>query len=113
MMTFDDRSDPADERRIIAEIAELLEAGRETEKARITRSALAGREEQFERFLVSNELWGGAGSIADESLIADNIQRRVLEDLLIQIGRIQCETNRLNPRTEMWVAAFEKWHSPI
>jgi hypothetical protein len=60
-------------------------------------------------YLVSNELWGGAGSVADQAVLAIPDARRQLEALLIRLGREQMSLGRVNVRTEMWVSAFEKW----
>lgn len=70
--------------------------------------ALSGDESQLLDFLKSNELWGGAGSIADQALINTN-DRDKLDSLLIQLGHEQMKRNLLNPRTKMWVEAFESW----
>lgn len=66
---------------------------------------------QIEEFLVSNELWGGAGSIADQALLENKSLRKELEILLIKLGKLQIAEGKVNVRTEMWVSAFEKWHS--
>lgn len=58
--------------------------------------------------LESDELWGGAGSIADQALIEMPEARKKLEKLLIQLGREQLTVGRANARTKMWVTAFEK-----
>ena len=62
--------DPVDTREILSEIAELLESGHDT-AAPIVRAALSGLEKDFDQFLVSNGLWGGAGSVADQSFERD------------------------------------------
>ncbi len=46
-----------DVRKILSDIAELLEAGHEDWAAIMVRDALAALEEKLDRFLVSNELW--------------------------------------------------------
>jgi hypothetical protein len=72
--------------------------------------ALAGPVEGLEAFLSSNELWGGSGSIADCLPGGErSTGRRRIEHVLIQLGKDQILTGRVNPRTEMWVAAFSKW----
>jgi hypothetical protein len=98
-----------DERKaILAEVARLLEDGHEELVAAVVQKALSGSEEELEKFLISNELWGGSGSIADQSLVSDS-RRRALEGLLIRLGRLQLAAGKTNPRTAMWVGAFEKW----
>jgi hypothetical protein len=101
-----------DERKaILAEVAELLEDGHEDSIAATVRTALSGSGEKLEEFLMSNELWGGSGSIADQSLISGS-HRRTLESLLIKLGKLQLGTGRTNHRTAMWVSAFEEWGPP-
>jgi hypothetical protein len=73
--------------------------------------ALLGDSEKMWRYLVSNELWGGAGSVADQALLDSPDARSQLEGLLIRLGREQMDLGRVNVRTEMWVAAFEKWRA--
>ena len=60
-------------------------------------------------FLVSNELWGGAGSIADQAICGTTEDRLFLESLLIDLGDIQIIAGKVNQRTEMWVTAFKEW----
>ncbi|HKW98423.1 MAG TPA: hypothetical protein VJN43_11875 [Bryobacteraceae bacterium] len=99
-------------RAILTQIAELLENGHDDFAAVMVRDALAGSDQELEKFFISNELWGGAGSLADQALVEDKERRRKLEGLLIQLGRRQIETGKTNVRTKMWVTAFEKWQRP-
>jgi hypothetical protein len=62
-------------------------------------------------FVMSNELWGGAGSIADQALGGRSAERLQLERLLIELGREQIAMGYANPRTEMWTSAFTEWHT--
>jgi len=95
---------------ILSEIARLLEQGGENRSAQMIRQALNhDTQEIIERFLISNELWGGAGSIADESLISNPILRGSLQSLLLDLGELQLSSGKTNPRTEMWVRAFAQW----
>ena len=71
--------------------------------------ALLGDDKKMWDFLVSNELWGGAGSVADQAVFEIPDARRELESLMIDLGREQMSLGRVNVRTEMWVTAFEKW----
>ena len=73
--------------------------------------ALLGDDEQMWRYLVSNELWGGMGSVADEAILEFPDARRQLEGLLIRLGREQMTLGRVNVRTETWVEVFEKWRA--
>src|ERR1043166_5233323 len=78
-----------DLRTVLAEIVTLLESGREYQAAARIHTALSGPAEELTRVLISNDLWGGAGSVADQSLIEDPSRRNVLEDLLIRLGTLQ------------------------
>ena len=72
--------------------------------------ALAGSEEELKAFLVSNTLWGGAGSIADQAG-GDRAARRVIESALIELGQEQIRVGTINARTHMWVDAFQQWRA--
>ncbi len=63
-----------------------------------------------DQFLVSNELWGGAGSIADQAGInVGRSVRREVESALIDLGQEQIRRGLVNPRTVSWVDVFKKW----
>lgn len=62
-------------------------------------------------YLVSNDLWGGAGSVADQALLNFPEATAQLDRLLIRLGRVQMSLGRVNVRTEMWVTVFEKWQA--
>lgn len=94
--------------KILSEIAALLEAGGEDWAPAELRDALSGSGEKLRAFLASNELWGGAGSIADQGCISDPARRNTLEGLLIRLGRLQIEAGHTNVRTTMWVTAFQR-----
>lgn len=65
---------------------------------------------ELDAFLASNELWGGAGSIADSAGAPERSDlRRQIERVLIQIGTEQMLSGDVNPRTEMWLKAFAAW----
>ena len=55
-----------------------------------------GNEADIERFLTSNEIRGGAGSIADQSMVSDATQRRILEGLLLNLGKLQLASGKTN-----------------
>jgi len=101
--------DSAEVRAILEEIAGLLEAGHAESFALLVRNALSGSAQTLEEFLRSNELWGGAGSIADQPFASRSTQRKELEKLLIRLGRLQLRDGNANVRTRPWVEAFEKW----
>jgi hypothetical protein len=59
---------------------------------------------------VSNELWGGAASVADQAgLDAGRPERRQLEAALLALGEEQIAAGKVNARTWMWVDAFKYW----
>jgi hypothetical protein len=70
--------------------------------------ALESDDIKMWEYLVSNGLWGGAGSVADQALLQFPSARKQLESLLMQLGQEQINLGRVNVRTEMWVSVFEK-----
>jgi len=96
-------------REILSEMSALLEQHNESSNALF--DGLHGDEEKMWNFLVSNDLWGGAGSVADQALLGDREERRKLDALMIHLGREQMKLGRVNVRTQIWVSAFEKWHT--
>lgn len=91
----------------LKEISELLE--RHNASSNALAIAVLGDDQKMWDYLVSNELWGGAGSVADQAVLELPDARRQLEVLLIRLGQEQMSLGRTNVRTEMWVSAFEKW----
>lgn len=74
--------------------------------------AISGSDHGLDVFLTSNQLWGGAGSIADQAGIGEGSRtedRRKIEQALVQLGKDQIRAGKVNPRTAMWVSVFEKW----
>ena len=108
-----------DMRDTLSEIADLLDAGQELSFAIEVRDKLNGSEERLEQFLVSNELWGGSGSLADSAFVFDpnhpdspekrKSSAKVFQRLMIKLGRAQIAAGQVNVRTLMWVEAFESW----
>ena len=107
-------------RKILSQIADLLEAGKEFVFASEVRDKCSAPDQAFEEFLVSNELWGGSGSFADsafafrgedqyETIRLRKNNRAEFEGLMIQLGKHQMAQGKTNVRTSMWVGAFEKW----
>ena len=96
-------------RNILLEISELLE--RNNASTNTLAIALQGDDKKMWDYLVSNELWGGAGSVADQAVLEFPDARAQLERLMIRLGREQMSLGRVNVRTEMWVTAFEKWQT--
>ena len=83
----------------------------ESRAAQMIRAALDGSDQDFQAFLASNELWGGAGSIADQAgLSCGGDVRRQVEATLARLGQEQIREGVVNVRTKMWVEAFSKWN---
>lgn len=91
----------------LLEISELLE--KHNASSNTLAVALLGDENEMWDYLVSNELWGGAGSVADQAMLEFPDALKQLEALLVRLGREQISLGRVNVRTEMWVSAFDKW----
>ncbi|MDP2233402.1 MAG: hypothetical protein Q8K89_07185 [Actinomycetota bacterium] len=79
-------------------------------------AALLGPAGDLEVFLVSNTLWGGAGSIADQAGMPQSQEaawsrdvRRRIEAALILLGDAQIAAGVVNPRTQGWVEVFREW----
>ena len=96
-------------RNILQEISDLLEKHNECPNSLAI--ALLGDDKTLWDYLVSNDLWGGAGSIADQALIEFKEARRDLDALMIRLGHEQMSLGRVNVRTKMWVSVFEKWRA--
>jgi hypothetical protein len=94
---------------LLADLGSLLRAGGEHAYADLVEQTLAGGDHAVEALLLSDELWGGAGSIADQAFFRDTQRRKELELLLIKLGRLRMKTGKVDPRTTMWVTAFEQW----
>ena len=89
-----------------------LEAANENDFADMIQKAL-NSQHNIESFLVSNELWGGAGSIADQAGLQSSRRndRTLIGSALVILGRHQIKQGFINQRTELWVSAFEKIHA--
>jgi hypothetical protein len=98
-------------RALLQQLREMLEKNGEQHFVREIDVALAGDDTALWTFLTSNELWGGAGSIADQGCGRSRNTRRPLEELLVELGREQLALERINPRTQTWTSVFEKWHA--
>jgi hypothetical protein len=96
-------------RDILQEISALLE--RHNNSSNTLAISLQEDDKKMWDYLVSNELWGGAGSVADQAVLEFPDARRQLDTLLIRLGREQISLGRVNVRTETWVSAFEKWQA--
>lgn len=98
-------------RPLLLDLAQALEAAGETRCAEAARVAAAAREEERDHYLRSNELWGGAGSVADQAGVGSprTAERRRIEQALVALGKAQMTLGIDNARTAMWVGAFEQW----
>jgi hypothetical protein len=101
---------PVDQRlrEYVRRLSELLDKHGEPNYAKA--ASLSDLETELDAFLTSNELWGGAGSIADQAGGAGRTPlRREIEALLIELGNEQVRIGKVNPRTAGWVKAFTEW----
>jgi hypothetical protein len=97
-------------RQHLATLEAVLSQHGEMRDAELVRRALTGSVEELRAFLSSNELWGGAGSIADQAGIDQGSRaRNAIEAALVRLGAEQMRQGLVNVRTEMWVDAFSKW----
>ena len=96
---------------LLERLRDQLSVGGEHRFAGDVDAALASCDDAVAAFVMSNELWGGAGSIADQALGGCSPERLQLERLLIELGREQIAMGYANPRTEMWTSAFNECHT--
>ena len=92
---------------LLEELIQLFLESKATFRATQIETAILKDDSGLKEFLISNDLWGGSGSIADDRVTDDPKIRRRIENLLIQIGDIQMRNGFVNVRTEMWVSAFK------
>ena len=97
-------------RQSLAELRELLQACGEHVYLRGLSDALDGDDGAMNVYLQSNDLWGGSGSIADQTcLTGPGETRKNLERILIKLGNEQVRVGVVNVRTAEWVNVFEVW----
>ncbi|HEX4653131.1 MAG TPA: hypothetical protein VH227_02695 [Candidatus Udaeobacter sp.] len=96
---------------LLEQLRDQLDEGGEHRFAGDVEAALASCDDAVAAFVMSNQLWGGAGSIADQALGGRSPARRRLEQLLIKLGREQMVRRQTNPRTEEWTSVFLRWHT--
>jgi hypothetical protein len=71
---------------------------------------LLGTSAELEAFVVSDDLWGGSGSLADMVCMEQGRDgRRAVEAALIDLGEVQLREGLVNERTAAWVEAFREW----
>jgi hypothetical protein len=88
--------------------AVLARHGESKASAQVT-AACISPEADMRAFLTSNELWGGSGSIADQSGVSSPAPARAqIEEALIQLGEAQIAAGVVNSRTNMWIEAFKR-----
>ncbi len=95
--------------KIVSLIRDLLWSQNDHVYDKYINDALAGSDEDFWLFLESNELWGGAGSIADQACIGNKEAQKVLYKLLSELAAHQEKAGRINVRTKSWASAFNEW----
>lgn len=95
----------------VEELRNLLLECSESPYSEIVENALNGGETQLERFLISNDLWGGAGSIRDQALIEQPVLRKKLQRLLIELGELQIALGIVHPKTEFLVSTYKQWEA--
>jgi hypothetical protein len=95
---------------ILAQIKEILDESKDYLFANMLSDILDKNDSEILEFIKSNELWGGAGSLADQAISGNrNDQRRKLEKKLIELGKEQIKNGQTNIRTEVWIQVFEEW----
>ena len=94
-------------------LAEVLHAHGESDLAGEVRAALEGSDEHLRVYLVSNDLWGGPGSIADQAGMRGprDDHSRAIEGALAELGEEQIRAEVTNIRTANWVHAFRSWQA--
>ncbi|MCA8964154.1 MAG: hypothetical protein H6838_19330 [Planctomycetes bacterium] len=98
-------------RALLRDLLEALEATEDSFGADIVSRVLEGTGEELDALLASNELWGGAGSIADQAGVDGGREaRRPIEGALVRLGEAQLRAGLVNQRTRMWVDTFKMWH---
>jgi hypothetical protein len=94
-------------------LARLLREQEEDGRAAMVENAIASPEPELDAFVMSDALWGGAGSVADRAGIIGLCQRtegrRKIERALMQLGDEQLRQGKVNPRTASWMKAFRDW----
>ena len=92
-------------------VLEALVAAGDSYSAGLVSDALRSGDDSVREFLVSNELWGGSGSIADQGGMSGSRDdsRHAVELSLVRLGEAQLLVGIVNARTAMWVDAFRLW----
>ena len=93
----------------IRKIIALLEEGGDFVYVDALQNILNESEESIWQYLESNEVWGSAGSLADQGLFENKELRPKLEDLIVELGEFQQKEGRVNSRTESTIQVFRNW----
>ena len=93
----------------LKQLLDLLRSGDETFLSNQVEDALAESDDNLRTYITSNELWGGAGSIADQALVENRESRRKIEVVLAELGELQIKAGIINTRTKSWTLAFRQW----
>jgi len=96
-------------RHCLGKLANALETAGEAKLARQISELVLSDDSAISAFLVSNELWGGSGSVADQAGIGTRQVKRTVEAVLIELGELQMKVGLTNVRTSMWTSAFKEW----
>ena len=104
-------SDLAVLRTRLLELQAALASGPDHFGSNDVRRALREGSEGLRGFLVSNALWGGSGSIADQAGVGSAARGRI-ERALVALGTAQLHAGVTNERTQMWVSAFTSSRRP-
>ena len=96
------------EKQLLMQLHRVLQEIGEARLAKLVDDALAASDEVLGAFLMSNTLWGGAGSIADQ-VGTNRIDRRKVEAALVTLGQQQVAAGTANARTSGWIETFKKW----
>ncbi|MFH1998075.1 MAG: hypothetical protein ABIK28_00275 [Planctomycetota bacterium] len=101
-------------RQKLENVEKILAEHGESGFSQVIRQALNGSDQDLQEFLVSNELWGGPGSVADQAGVSlGRDVRRQIEMTLVELGLEQMRKSVVNDRTKTWVNAFRKWREGI
>ncbi len=97
-------------RKCLQNLGKVLSECGETQYAAMVCDIVRKDDGTLHTFLMSNELWGGPGSIADQAGAGTSREsRRKIEWALTMLGNEQLQCGVVNPRTSSWVKAFEEW----
>jgi len=97
---------------LLEQLHRELAAIGDSRKAALVAAVASAEDSGMEAFLKSNELWGGAGSIADEAGTACSREdARRIEAAMIELGQQQLQLGIANVRTASWVRTFSDWRA--